>query len=243
MAARAMDSIPVVAITGQVDTKLLGRDAFQETDILDVTMPVTKHNYKVKDPKKLIPTLREAFHLARSGRPGPVLVDIPRDLFLADIEYPPLEPEEKKPSAPDADFLICAAEAAEVICQAKRPVVIAGGGVISAGATKELIAFAEKFHLPVCNTLMGIGSFPRSHPQALGFAGMHEFCFRVILDPDGNIFIKWMATGHSNGIDIEMVRVQMGQKISIDSGNDFFCGKGEFTHWHFYVKIGGIAHL
>lgn len=173
IATAFMDSIPVVAITGQVDTKLLGRDAFQETDILDVTMPVTKHNYKVKDPKKLIPTLREAFHLARSGRPGPVLVDIPRDLFLTEIEYPPLVQEEKKTAVPDADFLICAAEAAEVICQAKKPVVIAGGGVISAGATRELITFAEKYHLPVCSTLMGIGGFPRSHPQALGFAGMH----------------------------------------------------------------------
>jgi acetolactate synthase I/II/III large subunit len=175
IATAFMDSIPLVAITGQVDTALLGRDAFQEMDILDVTMPVTKHNFKVKEPKKLIPAIREAFHIARTGRPGPVLVDVPRDVFLAEIGFQPVGPAEnqKKHGGPDADFLICAAEAAEVIRLAKKPVIIAGGGVVSAGAGIELRAFAEKFNLPVANTLMGIGAFPRSHPQALGFAGMH----------------------------------------------------------------------
>ncbi len=173
IATAFMDSIPLVAITGQVDTTLLGRDAFQETDILGVTMPVTKHNFKVKDIKQLVPFLREAFHLARTGRPGPVLVDIPRNLFLANVEFEPQPGVLHKPGRPDADFLICAAEAAEVIRQAKRPVVIAGGGVISAGASREFTAFVEKYQLPVVNTLMGIGGFPRSHKQALGFAGMH----------------------------------------------------------------------
>lgn len=175
IATAFMDSIPLVAITGQVDTTLLGRDAFQEMDILDVTMPVTKHNFKVKEPKKLISAIREAFHIARTGRPGPVLVDVPRDIFLAEIGFQPAGPAEKqkKHGGPDADFLICAAEAAEVIRLAKKPVIIAGGGVVSAGAGSQLRAFAEKFNLPVANTLMGIGAFPRSHPQALGFAGMH----------------------------------------------------------------------
>ena len=118
IATAFMDSIPMVAITGQVDTGLLGRDAFQETDILGITMPVTKHNFKVKDAAKLIPTLREAFDIARSGRPGPVLVDIPRDLFFADVKYESCIYEEKTPGKPDADFLICCG----------------GGGSDSAGA-------------------------------------------------------------------------------------------------------------
>lgn len=173
IATAFMDSIPLVAITGQVDIELLGRDAFQEMDILDVTMPVTKHNYKVKDVRRLVPILRDAFHLAKSGRPGPVLVDIPRNLFFEEVDYAPFIEKKKEPGKPDADFLICAAEAAEAIRRAKQPVIIAGGGVISAGASGELRSFAEKYHLPVANTLMGIGAFPQGHPQALGFAGMH----------------------------------------------------------------------
>ena len=173
IATAFMDSIPLVAITGQVDTRLLGRDAFQETDILDVTMPVTKHNFKVKDAKKLIPAIRAAFCIACSGRPGPVLVDVPRDLFFADVELLPPEKQNVTHGKPDADFLICAAEAAEVIRKARRPILIVGGGVVSASASKEVVAFAEKFHLPVACTLMGIGAVPRSHPLSLGFAGMH----------------------------------------------------------------------
>jgi acetolactate synthase-1/2/3 large subunit len=172
IATAFMDSIPLVAITGQVDTTLLGRDAFQETDIIGVTMSVTKHNFKVKDPKKLISTLRLAFQTAKSGRPGPVLVDIPRDLFFAETVFE--APSASKVFAkPAADFLICVAEAAEVIQKANRPVIIAGGGVISAGASRELCLFAEKFNLPVANTLMGISAFPQDHKLSLGFAGMH----------------------------------------------------------------------
>ena len=173
IATAFMDSIPLVAITGQVDTTLLGRDAFQETDILDITMPITKHNFKVKDARMLIPTIREAFEIAMSGRRGPVLVDVPKDLFFAEVDYRPQEVKEKTPSQPDADFIICAAEAAEEIAKAERPAVIVGGGAISAGASKEILAFIEKFNLPVVSTLMGIGAVPRSHPQNLGFAGMH----------------------------------------------------------------------
>ena len=173
LATAFMDSVPVVAITGQVDTSLLGRDAFQETDILDVTMPVTKHNFKVKKADQLVPTVRKAFALARHGRPGPVLVDVPRNLFQMDVDYAPQGVESEHHGKPDADFLICAAEAADEIVRAEKPVAIVGGGVISAGATKEVIAFVEKYHLPVVHTLMGLGAIPRSHPQSLGFAGMH----------------------------------------------------------------------
>lgn len=173
IATAFMDSIPIVAITGQVDTGLLGRDSFQETDILDVTMPITKHNYKVKDPNTLTETLREAFRLAKSGRPGPVLVDIPRDIMLNEAPFREVQEIEKKPGEPDADFKICAAEAAEVICEAKRPVVIVGGGVVYADAGKEVVAFSEHYNLPMVYTLMGIGGVPRSHKNVLGFAGMH----------------------------------------------------------------------
>lgn len=168
-----MDSIPVVAITGQVDTTLLGRDAFQETDILDVTMPITKHNYKVKSPRDLVQILRDAFKIAKSGRPGPVLVDIPRDIFLKDVDFKKLEAVETNKAKPDVDFLICAAGAAAEIVKAKKPCVIVGGGVVSAGASKEVVEFIEKFNLPVVHTLMGLGGIPRSHKQSLGFAGMH----------------------------------------------------------------------
>lgn len=168
-----MDSIPIVAITGQVDTTLLGRDAFQETDILDVTMPVTKHNFKVKSPKELVKILRDAFKIAKHGRPGPVLVDVPRDIFFKEANFEPLEEDTREKAKPDADFLICAAEAAEEISRAQRPCVIAGGGVVSAGASKEVIEFIEHFNLPVVHTLMGLGGIPRTHQQSLGFAGMH----------------------------------------------------------------------
>ncbi|MBQ9377570.1 MAG: biosynthetic-type acetolactate synthase large subunit, partial [Schwartzia sp.] len=173
IATAFMDSIPMVAITGQVDTALLGRDSFQETDIVGMTIPVTKHNFKVKDPKLLVPAIREAFDVARAGRPGPVLIDVPRDVFFADVRFAPRVAEKKRRGKPDADFLICAAEAEEVMLHAKRPLVIAGGGVISANASKEFRAFVEKYRFPVAATLMGIGGLPWSHPQLLGFAGMH----------------------------------------------------------------------
>ena len=148
LATAYMDSIPMVAITGQVDITMLGRDAFQETDILDVTMPITKHNYKIKNAADLVPTIRQAFALARSGRQGPVLLDVPRNLFFEEVAYTPAEPE-------------------------VRPLVIVGGGVISAGTSAEITSFIEKYHLPVVHTLMGMGAVPSTHPQMLGFAGMH----------------------------------------------------------------------
>ncbi len=173
IATAFMDSIPIIAITGQVDTNLLGRDSFQETDILDITMPVTKHNFKIKDARKLIETIRQAFDIALNGRRGPVLIDIPKDIFFAEVDYKPQAVEEKPVGKPDPDFIICAAEAAEEIARAERPAVIVGGGAISAGASKEIVEFIERYNLPVVNTLMGIGAVSRSHPQNLGFAGLH----------------------------------------------------------------------
>jgi len=173
LAAAFMDSVPVVAITGQVDTALLGRDAFQEIDILNVTMPITKHNFQVKSADKLCQTVRRAFRIAASGRQGPVLIDVPRDILMAEVEL------EKVPEAIRADWQPDAAmqeeigAAAAIISQAEKPLIVAGGGVISAGAGGDLLHFAEQFSIPVANTLMGLGSMPRDHALSLGLSGMH----------------------------------------------------------------------
>lgn len=173
LATAFMDSIPVVAITGQVPTSLLGRDAFQEVDIIGVTMPVTKHNFQVKDINKLVQTVRLAFKVASSGRPGPVLVDIPRDIFYQEVNFDSIPsvimPEWKRKE--DTEDLVM--QSIKVLNQAKKPLIVAGGGVISAGASEALITFAEKYQLPVVTTLMGHGAFPRAHKQSLGMTGLH----------------------------------------------------------------------
>ena len=173
LATAFMDSIPVVAITGQVPTSLLGRDAFQEVDIIGVTMPVTKHNFQVKDINKLMQMIRLAFKVASSGRPGPVLVDIPRDIFYQEVNFDPIPtaimPEWKRKD--DIEDLMM--QVTEVLNQAKKPLIVAGGGVISAGASEELLAFAERHHFPVVTTLMGLGAFPSNHEQFLGMTGLH----------------------------------------------------------------------
>ena len=187
LATAFMDSVPVVAITGQVETALLGRDAFQEVDIMGVTMPITKHNFQVKDISKLCQTMRLAFKVASSGRQGPVLVDIPRDIFneMVNFEGVPtmVNPEWK---ATSEELINLIQEAAEVISRAEKPVIVAGGGVISASASEELIAFAEKCHLPVVSTLMGLGGFPRTHEQSLGMTGMHglEMANNAVFEAD-----------------------------------------------------------
>lgn len=173
IATAFMDSIPMVIITGQVDSNLLGKDSFQETDIFGITMPITKHNFKLNNFDELMTTLHLAFSIANSGRKGPVLIDIPKDFFSANIIYSPIPVKPVLPQEPDADFSICIAEAIDEILKAQRPVIIAGGGVILGEAHKELISFAEKYNLPVVATLMGIGVFPNSHSLYMGFAGLH----------------------------------------------------------------------
>jgi len=176
LATALMDSIPVVAITGQVGTKVIGSDAFQETDVTGVSLPVTKHNYLVTDVHELPHIIREAFHIARSGRPGPVLIDIPKDVQLAtmEFEYPtaPLHlPNERllQRYAPMEYF----ERAAQLIAQAERPLILAGHGITLSGAEQEVLEFAEKHNIPVTLTLLGIGSFPAEHPLCLGMMGMH----------------------------------------------------------------------
>ncbi|HWR08086.1 biosynthetic-type acetolactate synthase large subunit [Sporomusa sp.] len=175
LAAAFMDSVPVVAITGQVQTNLIGRDAFQEIDITGITMPITKHNFLVKDIGKLPETLRRAFNIAQSGRPGPVLVDIPRDIQTNKHDFTDLDAEYPRQllvrQSPDLAALL--AKAAAAISAAERPVIIAGGGCISANAGPALIRFSEECRLPVVTTLMGIGAMPGNHPNLLGMTGLH----------------------------------------------------------------------
>jgi acetolactate synthase I/II/III large subunit len=174
IATAMMDSSPVVCITGQVGSKFLGTDAFQETDITGITLPITKHNFLVKRAEDVAPTLRAAFHLARSGRPGPVLVDITKDAQQSSCEfdrtaYAPLVVTEGKQGF-DADQY---AAAIEMINAAERPVILAGHGVLLSNAMDELREFAEGASIPIAMTLLGIGGFPASHPLNLGMMGMH----------------------------------------------------------------------
>lgn len=171
IATAYMDSVPVVAITGNVGTDFLGRDSFQEVDITGVTLPVTKHNTIVKKIEDLAPALREAFRIANTGRKGPVLVDVPKDITAAVIDYEPCPPAQPDP-APAVDPKQVAA-AAEALLKARRPVLYAGGGVISANASEQLAALAHKFDIPVANSIMGLGSFPQDDPLSLGMIGMH----------------------------------------------------------------------
>ncbi|MDT8903470.1 biosynthetic-type acetolactate synthase large subunit [Anaeroselena agilis] len=173
LAAAFMDSVPVVAITGQVPISLIGRDAFQEVDITGITMPITKHNFLVKDAAKLAETLRYAFRIAASGRPGPVLVDVPRDIQTAEVLFEPAAEPAKVPFALSGAVLTRIDAAAEAIGRAERPVIIVGGGAVAADASAEAAALAEKLSCPVVCTLMGLGAIPASHPLFLGLTGMH----------------------------------------------------------------------
>ncbi len=170
IATAYMDSVPVVAITGNVGTSMLGRDSFQEVDITGVTMPITKHNYMVKDVRELADTIRAAFYIARSGRPGPVLVDVPKDVQQALCEYEPAKPREIKPYFSDSQGF---EDAIKLINESKRPVIYAGGGCVISDASRELVAFSEATGAPVTLSTMGLGCFPASHPNYLGMIGMH----------------------------------------------------------------------
>ncbi len=169
-----MDSIPMIAITAQVATNLIGNDAFQEADITGITRPVTKHNYLVKDVRDLARTVKEAFYIARTGRPGPVLIDLPVDVQKAECEfsYPAqVDIRSYRPNYKGHPGQI--KKAAEMINHAQKPVLYIGGGVITSGAHKEVLVLAEKAQLPVIWTLMGIGAFPSAHDLSLGMVGMH----------------------------------------------------------------------
>ena len=169
-----MDSVPMVVITGQVRTDLIGTDGFQETDTLGITMPVVKHSYQIRSPLEIPRAIHEAFHVARTGRPGPVVVDIPVDLSRADIAYKPVTDLHLPGYQPTIEGNAKQIrQAAKAMASARRPVIYAGGGVINANASKELFEFATADRFPVTCTLMGLGGFPAPHPQWLGMLGMH----------------------------------------------------------------------
>jgi acetolactate synthase I/II/III large subunit len=175
IATAMLDSSPIVCITGQVGSKLIGSDAFQETDITGVTLPITKHNYLVTHASEVARTIREAFYVARSGRPGPVLVDITKDAQQTSCEF---DWEAAKPQLPGYRPDLSPApeeyaQALELIRNAKRPVIFAGHGIIISGAMNEVREFAERTGIPVALTLLGLGAFPASHPMNLGMMGMH----------------------------------------------------------------------
>ena len=170
IATAFMDSIPMVAVTGNVGLSMLGRDSFQEVDIAGITMPITKHNYIVKDVKELADTIRHAFYIANSGRKGPVLIDILKNVQIAECEYVPLPPHPLKTFSVDGDKVKASAE---IINAAKRPVIIAGGGVISSGASPYLKELAKKLNAPVTYTLMGKGAVADGDPACIGMLGMH----------------------------------------------------------------------
>ncbi|GAB6178854.1 acetolactate synthase large subunit [Desulfotomaculum defluvii] len=169
-----MDSIPLVAITGQVPTSMLGRDSFQEADITGITLPITKHNYIVKDINELGKVVKEAFHIASTGRPGPVLIDMPKDVSAGEMDYHrngPVELAGYRPPGKASEEAVN--KAFKAIAESERPVIYAGGGIISAGAQEELKKLSESLMAPVATTLMGLGGFPEDHPLALGMLGMH----------------------------------------------------------------------
>jgi acetolactate synthase-1/2/3 large subunit len=175
IATAAMDSSPIVCITGQVPSSLIGTDAFQETDITGITLPITKHNYLVTDVEELAYIIHEAFYIAKSGRPGPVLIDLPKDIQQAYTEFVIPEQEIHLPGYHPSGLgdLELVKKAAKLINAAQRPVILAGQGVLMSKAMAELRAFVEKTQTPVGLTLLGKGGFPESHPLALGMMGMH----------------------------------------------------------------------
>ena len=172
IATAYMDSVPMVAITGNVPNHLLGKDSFQEVDITGITMPITKHNFIVKRAEDIADTLRRAFKIAKSGRPGPVLVDIVKDATVNQAEYEYQEPEEIHPMT---DYISEEAldDAVKMIQEAHQPFLYVGGGAVISGASEELVKFSEKLQIPVGSSLMGLGGFPGDHPNFTGMIGMH----------------------------------------------------------------------
>ncbi|MBW2554307.1 MAG: acetolactate synthase large subunit, partial [Deltaproteobacteria bacterium] len=174
IATAYMDSVPVIVFSGQVPTKLIGNDAFQEADIVGITRPCTKHNYLVKDVDELAVTIREAFHIASTGRHGPILIDLPKDIIreMSQFHYPEqINLQGYNPTYSGHQRQI--KRAFNEILESKKPLIYAGGGVISSNASRELLGFAHKLQIPVTTTLMGLGCFPGTDSLSLGMLGMH----------------------------------------------------------------------
>jgi acetolactate synthase-1/2/3 large subunit len=229
IATAMLDSVPTVFITGQVPSKLLGSDAFQETDVTGITLPITKHNELVTDVTRLAPALREAFAIARSGRPGPVLVDVCKDVQQARTTFEwPEQPARTGWSAPAPDPGQLA-RAADMIAAAERPLILAGHGIVRAGASRVLTALAEKADVPVALTLLGLGGFPASHSLCLGMMGMHGEAYvnRAIQRADLIIALGMRfddrVTGkletfarHARKIHVELDPSEIGKNVAVD---------------------------
>ncbi len=230
IATAAMDSIPMVVFTGQVPTNMIGNDAFQEADIVGITRPITKHNYLVKDVGNLEQVIREAFHVATSGRPGPVLVDLPKDMIKNEAHYSGL----KKVSIPSykptrEGHSSQVAKAAQMLSNAKKPLIYAGGGVILGEAWEELTAMAERLNIPVTTTLMGLGGFPESKSQSLGMLGMHGTYYANMATTECDVLLAAGArfddrvTGrldgfspHSKKIHIDIDPSNIGKNVPVE---------------------------
>jgi acetolactate synthase-1/2/3 large subunit len=192
IATAHMDSIPLIVVTGQVNRKSIGTDAFQETDIFGITLPIVKHSYVVRDPRDMARIVAEAFHIASTGRPGPVLIDVPKDVALEEFDYLPVEPGSVRlpgyrPTVKGNPRQISAA--LKLIRESRRPLLYVGGGAIASGAHQELKQLAETFHIPVTTTLMGIGAFDEHHPLALGMLGMHGTAYANFAVTDCDLLI------------------------------------------------------
>jgi acetolactate synthase-1/2/3 large subunit len=226
-----MDSVPMIALTGQVATPFIGKDAFQEIDITGITLPITKHSYLVTDTADLADVFKEAFYIARTGRPGPVLIDLPRDVQLEQAEYvvPPGEVKLAGYKIPTRGHPAQLKNAAKLINEAHRPLIIAGRGVIISGASEELKKFAETAQIPVITTLLGIGCFPENHVLSYGMAGMHGsgYANKAIDSTDLLIAVGMRfddrVTGkisgfapHAKIIHIDLDPAEIGKNVSVD---------------------------
>ena len=187
IATAHMDSIPLVAITGQVFTTMIGNDAFQEADITGITRPVTKHNYLVKEVESLPKIIKEAFYIASTGRPGPVVIDVPKDVQMAETSYSYPSGTSLRSYKPTyTGHIRQIKKAAEAIAKAEKPIIYAGGGIIISGAAAELTKFARKANIPVTTTLLGLGGFPETNKLSLGMLGMHgtQYANHAIMESD-----------------------------------------------------------
>ena len=231
LATAMMDSVPIVAITGQVGRAAIGTDAFQETDITGSTLPVTKHNYLVMRADDLGKTIHEAFHIARTGRPGPVLIDIPKDVFTETGEYDPDAPINlpgyRVPGKAEEAQITAAAE---LINAAQRPVILAGHGVVLSRSFDELKEFAEKTQIPVVTTLLGISSFPEDHVLSTGFPGMHGMAYASLAIDQADLIVNFgsrfddrivgdsrrFSTG-SKKIHVDIDPAEINKSIKVDA--------------------------
>jgi len=238
IATAYMDSVPMVAITGQVATSLLGKDSFQEVDITGITMPVTKHNYIVKDVNMLAGIVRDAFRIAAEGRPGPVLIDICKDVTAAYAEYKPAEPQKPRcrVAGPSEDQLD---EAADAINNAKRPVILSGGGVSISGAAPEMLELAEKSRIPVTTTLMGLGSFPGDHELFTGLVGMHGTRTSNMAVSETDLFIA-IGARFSDRVISNVQRFAPNAKIMHIDIDPAEIGKNVTVH---YPLVGNIREI